>query len=338
MILDWIGSVLDPDQESSPADDAGEFAPHSLEEHGSMSSLSDGSMSQRQPLNPPSHWQGERPSVLPRYHPNPSHRRIMNTHRIQHHSDSSLIMHTDAVRTRARAFRLGRRRISKLPRGLRRGTLDSIKNVDVFQPSTPAKVIKTPRGPGELQPLLEASGSHLDSTVASSRGQQLDTSHHSQAPSAPYPIGPVVLVFIDGISDGLTMGITETLGVTQGIILGISLAVEMAFTGAALAAILSDRGTRRTTSLITLTVVPFSMLIGGILGRFLMMEVDEASPVFAGFMSFVVGQLFYLATVELIGEGHAIVNDLGKAAFSRWFDVALLFGFMGELMVEIFLD
>jgi hypothetical protein len=47
-----------------------------------------------------------------------------------------------------------------------------------------------------------------------------------------YPVGPVALVAIDGLSDGLTLGIAGSIGIMQGAILSGSLAIEMAFTGA----------------------------------------------------------------------------------------------------------
>jgi hypothetical protein len=59
-----------------------------------------------------------------------------------------------------------------------------------------------------------------------------DPENQKQSEQAFYPIGPVVLVTIDGISDGLTLGIAGSLGLTQGAILSGSLSIENAFTGA----------------------------------------------------------------------------------------------------------
>eukprot|EP00730_Choanoeca_flexa_P010239 TRINITY_DN17238_c0_g1_i1.p1 TRINITY_DN17238_c0_g1~~TRINITY_DN17238_c0_g1_i1.p1 ORF type:complete len:407 (+),score=81.12 TRINITY_DN17238_c0_g1_i1:79-1299(+) len=158
-----------------------------------------------------------------------------------------------------------------------------------------------------------------------------------EQPSQAYPIGPVALVAIDGISDGLTLGIAGSLGLTQGIILSASLAVEMMFTGAALSAIMTSKRTSRTSSLVTLSLVPFTMFLGGMLGRLMTLDLSKSGPVYAGMLAFVVGQLFYLATVELIGEGHAVIQASNSPKLSRVFDSLLLLGFVAECLMEAYL-
>lgn len=146
-----------------------------------------------------------------------------------------------------------------------------------------------------------------------------------------------MLIAIDGISDGLTMGISESIGVTQGLIMALSLCVEMAFTGAALAGILLEKKTPRVQSIWTLSLVPFCMLIGGVIGRLIMHSISEQDPIFAGVIAFTVGQLYYLGAVDLISDAFATLARIKRRYASECFDLAMMAGFLAEVVVKLYL-
>lgn len=152
-----------------------------------------------------------------------------------------------------------------------------------------------------------------------------------------YPLGPVVLVFIDGLSDGLLTGISANVTMKQGWIIAISLAVEMTFTGAALSAILLQHKARQRTAVVTLALVPFSLYIGALGGNAAISVLDTSSPTFAGLMAFATGQIFYLATVELIGDALTMARDQGIPAFMILFDAAVLGGFFLGVSMQLLL-
>ena len=152
-----------------------------------------------------------------------------------------------------------------------------------------------------------------------------------------YPLGPVVLVFIDGVSDGLLTGISANLTIKQGWIIAASLAVEMAFTGAALSSILLDRKANRTASIITLAVVPLSMYVGSLSGNAAISVLDQDSPTFAGMVAFATGQIFYLASVELIGDALTMARDQRWPSFMVLFDAAVLGGFIVGIAMQLLL-
>jgi zinc transporter ZupT len=152
-----------------------------------------------------------------------------------------------------------------------------------------------------------------------------------------YPLGPVVLVFIDGLSDGLLTGISANLTLKQGWIIAASLAVEMTFTGAALSSILLDRKANRMISLITLAIVPMSMYVGSLSGNAAISILDQNSPTFAGMIAFATGQIFYLASVELIGDALTMARDVRWPSFMILFDAAVLGGFMVGVAMQLLL-
>lgn len=152
-----------------------------------------------------------------------------------------------------------------------------------------------------------------------------------------YPLGPVVLVFIDGLSDGLLTGISANLTLKQGWIIAASLAVEMTFTGAALSSILLDRKANRMISLITLAIVPMSMYVGSLSGNAAISILDQNSPTFAGMIAFATGQIFYLASVELIGDALTMARDVRWPSFMILFDAAVLGGFILGVAMQLLL-
>jgi hypothetical protein len=79
------------------------------------------------------------------------------------------------------------------------------------------------------------------------------------------------------------------------------------------------------------------MLCGALLGRLIIFGLDENHPVYGGLIAFVIGQLMYLAAVELVADAHASLQDLRSAVYSRLFDVVLILGFVAELLVELFI-
>jgi hypothetical protein len=80
------------------------------------------------------------------------------------------------------------------------------------------------------------------------------------------------------------------------------------------------------------------MVIGALLGRLLILHLSADGPVYGGLIAFVVAQLFYLATVELIGEGHAVIQQSNNPTTGRIFDSVLLLGFVAECVLEAYLE
>ena len=74
------------------------------------------------------------------------------------------------------------------------------------------------------------------------------------------------------------------------------------------------------------------------MGRLVIMDLSQDGLAYAALISFVVAQLFYLASVELIGEGHMVMQQSNNATMSRIFDSVLLLGFVAECLLEAYLN
>ena len=79
----------------------------------------------------------------------------------------------------------------------------------------------------EQAPLLGPGAAVQRAAAAGGAGSTPAAPSAAPERALPFPIGPVMLVFIDGLSDGLTIGIAGSLRFKSGIILAVSLSVEM---------------------------------------------------------------------------------------------------------------
>jgi len=144
----------------------------------------------------------------------------------------------------------------------------------------------------------------------------LPTAHPPAKPR--FPLGLVIAVTFDCTIDGMLIGITLTASESAGLITAIALCIEQCLLGVSLGNSMAKAKVPRCTCIIHALLVPFFVLIGGLMGCTVLSEMDGTS--FHAVVSFGVGGLLYLVTEELMIEAHEDEDT------DRWYISLLFFG------------